>query len=375
MQTPTKTLPAQKRRSEIREGLFCLFLVLFALFEIVLVTVVLARSFDAASKGKEPIAKEEESTAPPIVEEPRLVPVFAGGEIPTALVADGDTKTISVDQIYSQYAILVNAETGKIVAQKDANTSFEPASMTKVMTLIVACEALTTEDLDKKLTMTEEIYNNARAGGYAGSTCYGIDVGDQYSVRDLLYGIGMESASDCVLPIVYHISDSEAAFVELMNQKAAELGLSGTHFDNAIGHESENNVTTAADMAQIMSYAMQSDLITDILGKTHHASTAAGFKSTGEWLPSFSFSYYSTLFRSRMETYKKHANKDFTLATTTLKAGKTGSFISSSYVVCMARDKSGTDYILVLGAAEADSKPASYRTMCDIQTVLDAYIK
>ena len=363
----------KKPQKSMGEGIFCLFMVLFAIFEVILLTVILVRCFDTGEPSVEPPQNEETTPDEEITTQPPVsLPVFSGGVLPPMPTANANTKLIS--GIQSQYAVLVNAKTGEIIAGQNAFSRFSPASMTKVMTLIVACERLTQDELDKTLTMTQEVYDYARADGYADSTLYGIDVGDEYSICDLLYGIGMESASDCVLPIVFYLAESEADFVAWMNQKAVALGLKDTKFDNAIGHDSENNYTTAADMAMIMSYAMQNDLIMDILGKEVHRSTAAGYNSSGTFVPSFPFSFYSSLFgehtSSRMYAYKAQYGKDFRLDTATLTAGKTGWTTDNYCLVCSGVDGEKTPYILVL--AKAAKK---YETMLDVKTIFDTYVK
>ncbi len=352
-------------------------MLLFIIFEIILLTVVLIGALtppaaaDSSGDESETTTGDEDGTNdPPPVENK----VFSGGVIPARPILDADTRMI--EGIGSRYAILVDAKSGAVIAATGENTRFEPASLTKVMTLIVACEYFETSDLDRKLTLSQEAWDYARSGNYTDASVVGHDVGDEIQIRDLLYGIGMESAADCTVMIVEEVAGSEAAFVELMNKKAVELGLTDTHFDNAIGHESEANYTTASEMAMIMAYAMQCDLIEEILGLTQHAFQMWYYKD-GEEYTSFRFTYYSTLFRSRMETYKKYANKDFSLSTVNLTAGKTGSFITSSYVVCTAKARSGGgEYILVLGdAPKPEGAPAGYVTMCDIKTVFDTYIK
>lgn len=368
-----KTIQANRR-----EAVFCWSMILFACFEVILLIAVLGRTFKTAAPLEKPSIKDDqttlsdETTTAPNAPNVPSAPVFSGGVTPTYPTTTKDTKTIS--DIYSGYAVLVEVESGKIVASKQSSQAFSPASMTKVMTLIVATESLTTDQLDKKITMTQAMYDYARADGYAGSTLFGIDVDDQYSVRDLLYGIGMKSASDCVVPIVFSVSETEEAFVDLMNGKVAELNLKNTHFDNAIGYASENNYTTAEDMAVIMAYAMQNDLIADILGKEVYKSTAAGYNSAGEFKPSFPISFYSTLFGdhdgSRMAAYKTQYGKAFTLSTTKLVAGKTGMTEDNYCLVSYAVSNSnGKAYVLVLGQASK-----KYYTMYDVKAILDAYI-
>lgn len=367
---------SQMASAQKKDRVFCLLMVLFLIFEVVMTSVVLARSFsDPTSKPLPPTTDEDTRDPSDTDDEPAVLPVFSGGVIPSLPRETTDTKALG-SRIYSQYAALVDAESGELVASKGIDTRFQPASLTKVMTLIVALEHFNEEDLARKLTVTQAAWDYARSGFYKDASVAGHDVGDELTIRDLLYGIGVSSAADCTVIIVNEVAGSEAAFVERMNEKAEALGLSDTHFDNAIGHESENNYTTAREMAVIMSYAMQCDLIKDILSVPQHVFQMWGYNSSGVFVE-FRFTYYSTLFRSRMETYKKYAGEEFALSTTTLTAGKTGSFVTSSYMVCTAKAKSGgKEYILVLGdAPKPEGMPASYLTMCDIKAVLDIYVK
>jgi len=275
--------------------------------------------------------------------------------------------------VISNYALLVDTKTGAIVASKNGDTRFSPASLTKIMTLIVACENLTEEDLERKLVLTQELYDYARTGNYQDSSVASFDVDDEIKIKDLLYGIGVKSAADCTVMIVFDICESEEEFAALMNQKAAEMGLTNTHFDNAIGYESDNNYTTAAEMAMILSYAMQSALIKDILSVESYRFEAYYYKE--DIYTSYGFTYYSTLFYGRMETYEEHSNKKFSLATSTLEAGKTG-YLDSSFLACQAKAKSGGDrYVLILGDATGSSSGlACYFTMKDVKHILDTYV-
>ncbi len=381
----------KKRRKECSEGLFCLFLVLFAIFEVVMVAVILGRSFSVPDKQMGPVIDQdggEPVTPPNDVQDPDFTPVFSGGVLPPALQVTDSTVSVSTD-LHSQYAILVNAASGEIIAQKGESARFEPASMTKVMSLIVACEQLTVSDLDKKLTMTQEIFDYVRTGAYKGAGCVNHEVGDEISIGDLLFGIGMESAADCTMLIVNEVmggemmgtvADNEALFVGCMNSKAIELGLADTHFDNAIGYSSENNYTTASDMAVIMQYAMQSDLIQECLGKEQHVFYPCYYDASGAY-KNFRFTYYSTLFgrfaqspndnnMTRMDSYFFKYGKEFTLKNAELVAGKTGYETENFCLTAYAFGKDGTPYVLVLG-----KMTAMHQTLKDVQTLLDTYIK
>lgn len=374
---------AKKGSNETLLAIFFLFLMVFV---VVLVITLTARSFTPTHKPEQPTDSETESTTAPDSSPEPSVPVFTGGTIPAAPHTTDTTQTVSVD-VCTQYITLVNVKTGEIiVSAKDADR-FSPASMTKVMTLIVMCEMLTEEDMDESLTMTDQIYTLVRTGDFVGTENYGMDVDDEYKIKDLLYGIGMESASDCTMLIVDYLCESMSEFAEKMNEKAQALGLQNTKFDNPVGYESENNYTTANDMAVIMAYAMQSPLIKDILGKEIHTGKAAGYNKAGEFLPEFNFTFFNTFTgsheESRESAYEKHYKVDFSLSTAKLLAGKTGYWEYPNpddaknpikhhcLSIYLSSKSDGAEYVLIVGGG---TQPG-YRVMKDIKTLLDTYIK
>jgi D-alanyl-D-alanine carboxypeptidase (penicillin-binding protein 5/6) len=189
----------------------------------------------------------------------------------------------------------------------------------------------------------------------------------------MLYGIGIQSAAACSYMVVREICDNEAEFVALMNQKAEALGLKNTVFDNAVGFDSAGNLTTAEDMAVIMAYAMQSELIADILaprtdryGIKAHYIDDTGAEAT-----------YNVWFESSFQSRQKHY-KSFKLTTTRLDATKTG-YTNESFIVCMATSKqTGKQYVLVLGNKETDYTSLSEKfkaTMMDIEYLYNQYVK
>ena len=131
-------------------------------------------------------------------------------------------------------------------------------------------------------------------------------------------------------------------------------------------------------MSVIMAYAMQNELIRSTLSKEIHTSTAAGYSSTGEFVPSFSFTIYSSLFgtheKSRMHSYQKYYNEPFTLKTTKLLAGKTGYLenggVKNHCLVIYARSTTTDDYYVLVVGGGTDMQ---YVTMKDIKNILDTY--
>lgn len=172
-------------------------------------------------------------------------------------------------EVSSSHAIFLDAQAGTVLASKDAMSRIVPASMTKVLTLLVAAEHI--DNLDDKFTITQEItdycfLNDCSNAGYA--------KGETVTIRDLLYATVLPSGADGALGLAYYVSGSQEAFMELMNAKLEELGLSGTaHFTNCVGVYDEDHYCTAYDMAVIMGAALQNELCFEVLSaRTYQTS-------------------------------------------------------------------------------------------------------
>lgn len=141
-------------------------------------------------------------------------------------------------------AILLEVSTGKVVYEKNADKKLAPASMTKVMSMLLIMEAIDSG----KLSFEDEVVISDTASSMGGSQIF-LQTGEKYKVQELLKGIAIASGNDAVVAMAEKVSGSVAAFVDAMNNKAATLGLKNTHFDNPHGLESENHYTTARDMS------------------------------------------------------------------------------------------------------------------------------
>ena len=173
----------------------------------------------------------------------------------------GSTLYPSEDYATSLYSILINESTGEIVAQRDAKTRMYPASMTKVMTLLVAVENV--KNLDDVVYVSQEAadYSYTHDG-----SAVNWSVGEKLTVNDLLYGTILSSGADASYDLAVYVAGSEEEFVKLMNAKVEELGLSETtHFTNCAGFYNDNHYTTAYDMAMIMKAAVENDLCREIM--------------------------------------------------------------------------------------------------------------
>lgn len=362
------------------ESILAVALVLLLIFEVILITVVLVRSFrDAKSPITEPPAEETTEKKEEETEPKPSIPVFAGGALATKPTVTEHTQT--PEGLSSKYAVLVHAQTGEILASVDGDARFAPASMTKVMTLIVACEQLSRDDLNRRIPYTQEIFDYTSSGHYKGTEPLlggGVDnytkyLDDEFRIEDLLYGIGVASSAECTYMICRDVSGSEEAFVVLMNQKAQEMGLMGTHFDNAIGYESENNYTTASDMAAIMTYALQCDLIRNILSQKTVYTYRAYYKENGVE-KSYGRQFNATL-GDRLSSYQTAFGSAYSGVNATLQGGKTGylkenGVVNNCLVAWAASKTDGALYVVVLGCNENTS---AY-TMKDLKVLLDTYV-
>ncbi len=152
-------------------------------------------------------------------------------------------------------AILIEAETGTVIYEKNADKQRAMASTTKIMTAILTIEA---GNLDSEFV----------ADSYAirvEGTSMGLQEGDRVSRRDLLYGILLPSGNDAANAAAVSVSGSIGKFVELMNEKAQQLGLSSTHFVTPSGLDADGHYTTARDLAMLTAYAMQNELFRSIV--------------------------------------------------------------------------------------------------------------
>ena len=164
-------------------------------------------------------------------------------------------------ELPSAYAIVVDLDEETILAEKEARTVISPASMTKILTLLVAAEHVT--DLDDTFTMTIDITDYCYVNG---CSVVGLDVGETVTIRELLYGTILPSGADAALGLATYVAGSHEAFVELMNEKLEELGLSETaHFTNCVGLYDPEHVCTVYDMAMILKAAMDNELCRQVL--------------------------------------------------------------------------------------------------------------
>lgn len=179
----------------------------------------------------------------------------------------------AMPEVSSHSACVIDIDTGRILAAKNKNEKSEPASITKIMTALIALE---NADIKKVVTIP------GAAAGVEGSSIY-IKAGEKYSLEDLLYGLMLRSGNDAATAIAIDVAGSVDAFVEKMNQKAQELGCTGTHFNNPHGLPDEKHYTTAHDMALITAAALRNDTFVKIVSTKNYTAEPDGAGETRSW--------------------------------------------------------------------------------------------
>ncbi len=178
---------------------------------------------------------------------------FLFGVFSVSAAAEDDTT--SSPSLSAQSAVLIEAESGKVVWEKDAHLCLPMASTTKIMTALVALELASPDTV---------ICVDGRAVGTEGSSVY-LCEGENLTLEQLLYALMLESANDAAVAIAIGVSGSEEAFVDAMNAKATSLGLSDTHFANPHGLDAEAHYTTAYELGRIAQAALKNPLFKTIV--------------------------------------------------------------------------------------------------------------
>ena len=260
-------------------------------------------------------------------------PVKSGGNLQNLakLSPGASTKTLS-SEITANYAVVFDLDKGSILAEKNSSQTMNPASMTKVMSLLLFAENIPNQD--KKLTITQDIIRFVQQRG--ASNC-GFIAGEEVAVKDLLYGVILPSGADAVLALCKEVSGSETKFAELMNKRAKEMGLSSQcYFQNATGLYHGTHHMTVKDMGQIMATAMQNPTARGVLMTENYQMSPTNKHANGL--------KFTNLFLQRIKTQD--------LGGARVEMAKTG-FVSQSKfcVVSSGKGKNGRNLLIVTGGS------------------------
>ena len=173
---------------------------------------------------------------------------------------------VAVDAVMDSVSVKTTFK--EVLAEKGMDEKIYPASMTKVMTLLVAAENL--PDLDAAFTMTQAIIDPLYL---AGASMAGFVNGEMVTMRDLLYGAVVPSGAEATEALAQAVAGSEEAFVAMMNEKAAALGLTNTHFMNTSGLHDENHYSTVREIALILQAALENETCAEILSAENYRAS------------------------------------------------------------------------------------------------------
>lgn len=233
-----------------------------------------------------------------------IIPVFAVDTVPSdeQKAASELRKTMTVETneipgwpngpvLGAQSAVLIDVTTGTLIYSKNPHDHLYPASTTKLLTALLTIE---NTSMDEIVTFSKDaVWNIDR-----GSSHLSIDVGEQISVEDCLYGLLLASANEVAYALAEHVGGDLETFVQMMNDRALELGCTDTHFSNANGLPREDHYTSAYDLALIAKECFSNETLCSIAGTTKYTMKPTNkqpeernFSNHHKLLPSFKYEY------------------------------------------------------------------------------------
>lgn len=259
-------------------------------------------------------------------------------------VKSANYQDINIKGMTANSAILVDADTNEIVAGYNYEKKVYPASLTKMLTLLVAAENI--QDMDATYKFTSDdidplIEDNASRAGF--------EAGETVTMKDLLYSAILVSGADGTTGLANAVAGSEEKFVELLNAKIQELGLTGTKFVNASGLHNKNHYSTAQDIAVITKAAMDNETCSEVLTATKYTTSKTKQHKDGIELTS--------IVAQRIEGYYVDCDGDGEADDgISIEGGKTGFTDEAKYTLSTILDDNGHTYICVTTKSKDELK-------------------
>lgn len=236
------------------------------------------------------------------------------------LAEEGEAQPVV--NISAPAAILIEAGTGQVLFEKNSHDRRPPASVTKIMTMLLTMEAIA----NGQITLEDMVTCSETAASMGGSQVY-LEPGEQMSVRDMLKAVAVASGNDAAVALGEHISGSVEGFVALMNQRAGELGMADTHFVNCNGLDDPEHLTSAYDIAMMSRELVKHSLI---------------FEFTGIWMDSLRDGAFGLVNTNKLIRFYEGAN-----------GLKTGSTSVAKYCLSASAVRDGMNLIAVIMGAES----------------------
>ncbi len=263
-----------------------------------------------------------------------LALILAFGILPVSASADG----FDPDSVSTPYICLIDASSGTVLYEKDAHEQAFPASTTKIMTCILAIELA--GDLNETVTVGDSVETKG--------SLINILPHEEMPLIDMLYGMMLESGNDAAEAIAEHFCDTESAFVEKMNEKAAILGMTGTHYTKSNGLHKDDHYTTAYDMALLARYAMQNETFRKIVSTGSYNADPTNRDSDG-------YQWQNT--NKLIHTREGETSYEYSYAT----GIKTGDTAVAGRCLVASAEKNGVELIVVLFGDYENEVSTNYR--------------
>lgn len=249
---------------------------------------------------------------------------------------------IDLNTLYSPYAVLVDLESGNVLAEQNSTERMYPASLTKIMTALIAIEE--TEDMEQTTTLPSDIFPSLYEEN---ASLAGFQPGETVTWKDLLYGVMLPSGAECCLTFARQIAGSEGAFVDLMNKKAEELGMNDTHFSNATGLQDKKHYSTVRDIAVLLRYALENETFRQVFTARRYSVPPTAYHSEG-------FTFYNTMFQ---------AMDNAGISDDDILGGKTGYTEKAGLCLASLAEINDREYILVTAKADGNHYTEPYHVM------------
>lgn len=247
--------------------------------------------------------------------------------------------SVSLEVLDSPYAVLIDGSTGEVLASKKSDEVIFPASMVKMMTVLVAIENI--KKLDETVTMSYDYYDSLYAQDASRA---GFDPGEEAKIRDLLYGALLPSGAECCMELALRAAGSEEAMTELMNQRAAKLGLTQTHFTNVTGLHNDDQYSTVYEMGMILREGLKNKTFRQVITTKSYTVGATNVHPDG-------FTFQSSMFKG-MDSASVNGGE--------IKGGKTGYTDEAGRCLASMAEIGGREYILVTAGWAAEPRTEQY---------------
>ena len=249
---------------------------------------------------------------------------------------------IDLNHLHSPYAVLVELDSGKVLAEHNSEDKIYPASLTKIMTAVLAIE--NTDDLNQTVTLPYDIFEPLYAEN---ASMAGFQTGEEATLKELLYGILLPSGAECCIAFADRVAGSEEAFVERMNEKAAEIGMSNTHFCNVTGLHNSDHYSTVEDISVLLQYALQYEDFRQAFSSSRYSTHPTSQHPDG-------FTFYSTMFKYMDSTEVVGGE---------IIGGRTGYTEEAGLCLASLANVNGRDYLLVTAKANGTHQTEQFHIL------------